>query len=130
MSCLTPALLAQMKIGDLGMARFVFPTSPASSASRSRSPSPLRCDPVVAVKAAARSPQHSHGGSSGYSSSPGTPKAPAARTFTPGIVGTITYTAPEVLGVLDEPQEQPDVEAVLKVCPTQAPVADCGRPLG
>jgi hypothetical protein len=48
-------------------------------------------------------------------SAPGTPKEPAVRTFTPGIVGTIMYTAPEVLGVLDEPQQQPSVETVLKV---------------
>lgn len=49
-------------------------------------------------------------------SAPGTPKGPpAVRTFTPGIVGTIMYTAPEVLGVLDEPQQQLSVETVLKV---------------
>lgn len=42
------------------------------------------------------------------------------RTFTPGIVGTIMYTAPEVLGVLDEPQQQPSVETVLKVSRVKA----------
>ena len=45
------------------------------------------------------------------------------RTFTPGIVGTISYTAPEVLGVLEDQQQQqqqqqqPSVEEVLKVGP-------------
>lgn len=105
-----------MKVGDLGMARHVFPPLPSNSnTTRSRSPSPLRQDPLAAVKAAARSPQHSHGGGSGFSSGASTPRGPATRTFTPGIVGTITYSAPEVLGVLEEPKQQPDVETVLKV---------------
>lgn len=103
----------QMKIGDLGMARHVFPPAPANSSSRS--PYPLRQDPLAAVRAAAAalSPQHS-----GYNSGASTPQgsSPARRTFTPGIVGTITYSAPEVLGVLDEPEQQPEVETVLKVC--------------
>lgn len=92
----------QMKIGDLGMAKHVLPTLPPSS----RSTSPGRM--LLAA-------QHSGAGALGWSSAPGTPKAPAARTFTPGVVGTIRYTAPEVLGLLDEPQEQPSVETMLKV---------------
>lgn len=104
-----------MKIGDLGMARHVFPPAPASSSSTpGRSPSPLHQDPLAAMRAAAAalSPQHS-----GLCSGASTPKGscPAVRTFTPGVIGTIAYSAPEVLGVLDEPQQQPEVETVLKV---------------
>ena len=92
----------QMKIADLGMARHVLPPPPASSL-------PGR----HLLGAQAGSPLASRGGSV-----VSTPKAPAARTFTPGIVGTITYSAPEVLGVLEEEphqQQQPGVDTVLKV---------------
>jgi hypothetical protein len=101
------------------MARHVFPPAPASS--NSGGISPLRQDPLAAMRAAAAalSPQPSGLGLAlPAGSGPSTPTGagcPAARTFTPGVVGTITYSAPEVLGVLDEPQQQPEVETVLKV---------------
>lgn len=95
----------QMKIADLGMARHVLPPPPASN---------LPVSPGRHLLGAqAGSPLASRGGSV-----VGTPNAPAARTFTPGIVGTITYSAPEVLGVLEEEptqQQQPGVDTVLKV---------------
>jgi serine/threonine protein kinase len=107
-----------VKIGDLGMARQVLP------------PPPPACS--LASQDLAHAGLSSASGSSGSagrhycpqqqllpaSSGPATPKASAARTFTPGVVGTITYTAPEVLGVMDELQQreaQDSVETVLKV---------------
>lgn len=103
----------QMKIGDLGMARFVLPPPPPASKAPAGASAAAATMPRESRR---RSPQHSAEG--GANSGANTPKGPAVRTFTPGVVGTITYTAPEVLGVLDEPQQQqqqPSVEQVLKV---------------
>jgi len=120
----------QLKIGDFGMARQVLPPPPTTTTSTSRTSSPMAhtapgaAAAATAVMSARRSPQNSHNGGcgGGANSAPNTPKAPqgpAARTFTPGIVGTITYTAPEVLGVMEEQeqqqQQQPSVEHILKV---------------
>lgn len=110
------------------MARQVLPPPPTTTttSSTSRTPSPMAHTApgpaAAAAMSARRSPQNSHNGGcgGGFNSGPNTPRAPqgpAARTFTPGIVGTITYTAPEVLGVMEEQeqQQQPSVGHILKV---------------
>lgn len=139
----------QVKVGDLGMARHVVPPvaedahlpqhSPATTPSATQPFPPLAAAGGGGRKGQAdelllRKPMHTMSGaatainsSSGISGT-SVPKGPAFRTFTPGVVGTITYTAPEVLGVLDDhlpdaqqAAGQPSVEQVLKVSVDRLP---------
>lgn len=98
----------QLKICDFGMARHVLP--PAVVTPSLRSVAQLS-SAGAAEAGGSHSRPHSNGGASGCA----TPKVPAVRTFTPGVVGTISYTAPEVLGVLEESSQHPPVAEVLAV---------------
>jgi len=95
-----------MKIGDFGMSRQVLPPSPEEAAA------------AAAAASAAASPtstarRSTSAGSSGGGAGPCGGRHDFGRTLTPGVVGTIIYSAPEIL---DEQLQLPGapVERILK----------------
>ncbi|KAI8475778.1 MAG: hypothetical protein J3K34DRAFT_480500 [Monoraphidium minutum] len=109
-----------MKVADFGMSRHVFPPPPdlpprppggrgsASSSSGGSAGSAAGAPPAYR-----NSGSSSGGGSRGGSGAGVGSGGAAARTLTPGVVGTATYSAPEIL---DEQLQRPDapVERILK----------------